>query len=257
MHAAGSQNSSPASGRPWSNLDAPMPLRVAFDLDGTIADMHVVLRQEAERLFGEDELPASVEPPSSEPGQRAEPDSTKAIAELRLSRDQQLRLWEHVKTIHNFWSGLPEIEPGIVSRISKTAEQRRWEVIFLTTRPFVTGDTVQLQSQRWLQAHGFALPSLFVVQRSRGRIADALGLDAVVDDRPENCLDVAVDSKATPILIWPGDASGIPPGAARLGVRPVASISEALDVLIRIDDRTGDGGVVRSIKKFFGKETTA
>ena len=28
-----------------------MPLRIAFDLDGTIADMHVVLRKEAERLF--------------------------------------------------------------------------------------------------------------------------------------------------------------------------------------------------------------
>ena len=28
-----------------------MPLRVAFDLDGTIADMHHVLRAEAERLF--------------------------------------------------------------------------------------------------------------------------------------------------------------------------------------------------------------
>ena len=29
-----------------------MSLRVAFDMDGTVADMHVVLRQERERLFG-------------------------------------------------------------------------------------------------------------------------------------------------------------------------------------------------------------
>ena len=29
-----------------------MSLRVAFDMDGTVADMHAVLRQERERLFG-------------------------------------------------------------------------------------------------------------------------------------------------------------------------------------------------------------
>jgi hypothetical protein len=120
----------------------------------------------------------------------------------------------------------------------------------------VAGDTVQIQSQRWLDEHGFPYPSVFVVMRSRGKIAEALELDAVVDDRAENCLDVAVDSQAKPILIWPGDQTGIPPGAQRLGVRIVASISEALELLIRLDEVKNEPTVVRSIKKFFGKETT-
>jgi hypothetical protein len=115
---------------------------------------------------------------------------------------------------------------------------------------------VQIQSQRWLETHGFRYPSVFVVQRSRGKIADALELDAVVDDRPENCLDVVVDSKAKPILIWPGDAKNVPPGAKRLGVRVVTSISEALDVLIRLDDVKNEPPVVRSLKRIFGKQTT-
>jgi hypothetical protein len=238
-----------------------MPLRVAFDLDGTLADMHVVLRREAEQLFGEPQLASAVEPSgaATDAGDGATTDgkeSNRVLAELHLSGRQQMRLWEHVKGIPNFWCGLPEMEPGIVARIAKIAAERRWEVIFITTRPLVTGDTVQLQSQRWLEAHGFTLPSVFVVQRSRGKVADALELDAVVDDRPENCLDVAVDSKAKPILIWPGDPKGVPPGASRLGVRIVASISEALDVLLRLDDAKSETGVVRSIKKFFGKETT-
>jgi hypothetical protein len=134
---------------------------------------------------------------------------------------------------------------------------RRWEVIFLTTRPLVAGETVQLQSQRWLKAHGFLLPSVFVVQRSRGRIADALHLDAVVDDRPENCLDVAVESKAKPILIWQADPKLVPPGAKRLGVRVAASITEAVSALEALDDLQKESGVVRSIKKLFGKETPA
>ena len=238
-----------------------MPLRVAFDLDGTIADMHVVLRKEAEKLFGVGQLSRVVEPSgaavdpnghTTEAAKDPARESQKVMSELHLTSRQQMQLWEHVKTVENFWCGLPEMEPGIVARIAQTAIQRRWEVIFLTTRPLVAGETVQIQSQRWLETHGFQYPSVFVVQRSRGKIADALELDAVVDDRPENCLDVAVDSKAKPILIWPGDERGVPPGAKRLGVRIVSSISEALDLLIKLDDLKNEPGVVRSIKKFFG-----
>jgi hypothetical protein len=232
-----------------------MPLRVAFDLDGTIADMFAVLRTEAEKLFGADELSKAVYGVTADGEAKDEPESNGVMAELRLSSRQQMRLWDHVKTVENFWSGLPEMEPGIVARIAQTAIRRRWEVIFLTTRPLCAGETTQIQSQRWLEVHGFPLPSVFVVQRSRGKIAEALELDAVVDDRPENCLDVAVDSRAKPILIWPGDPKGVPPGAKRLGVRVAASIGEALSLLEQLDDLKNDKSVVRSIKKFFGRET--
>ncbi len=125
--------------------------------------------------------------------------------------------------VENFWTTLPELEPGIIARIAKAAHDRRWEVIFLTTRPSTAGELVQLQSQQWLDAHGFQYPSVFVVQRSRGKIADALHLDAFVDDRPENCLDIAVESKAKVILVWHGDLKDVPAGAKRLGVRPVTT----------------------------------
>jgi len=232
-----------------------MPLRVAFDLDGTIADMQSGLRTQAEQLFGQTNTAQPSDPPA-EVAATAGPDATEATAELQLTAKQQLALWDHIRAVENFWRGLPEIEPGIVSRIAQTAQARRWEVIFLTTRPLVAGETTQLQSQRWLEAHGFPLPSVFVVQRSRGKIADALDLDAVVDDRAENCLDIAVDSKAKPILIWHGDPQNVPPGAKRLGVRVAASISEALSLLEQLDDLKNETGVVRSIKKFFGRETT-
>jgi hypothetical protein len=232
-----------------------MPIRVAFDLDGTLADMHVVLRREAEQLFGETQLATAVEPSGASTGDQEEPESDKVMAELHLSDRQQMQLWDHVKTVETFWCGLPEMEPGIVARLAETATARRWEVLFVTTRPLVAGETVQIQSQRWLEAHGFQYPSVFVVHRSRGKIADALELDAVVDDRPENCVDIAVDSRAMPILIWPGDESLLPPGTKRLGVRVTTSISEALDTLIRLDDAKNEPGVVRSLKKLFKKET--
>src|SRR5687767_13234342 len=238
-----------------------MPLRVGFDLDGTVADMYSALRREAIELFGEEVLRAPVEASKPQeagkeqtPQPKPEDDQTAtlAIQELHLTARQQNQLWDHVKQIENFWNTLPELEPGIISRIARTARERRWEVIFLTTRPATKGDLVQMQSQQWLEAHGFQYPSVYVVQRSRGKIADALGLDAFVDDRPENCLDIAVESKAKVLLVWHGDLKDVPAGAKRLGVRPVSTITEALAILEQLDDIRNQPGLMRSIKKAFG-----
>jgi len=241
-----------------------MPLRVGFDLDGTVADMYFALHREAVKLFGEEVLrktasksnkpqEAGAEQSGSEPESEPEDDqSNPALAELHLTSRQQVQLWDHVKKIENFWISLPELEPGIISRIAKASVERRWEVIFLTTRPSTAGELVQMQSQRWLEAHGFKFPSVYVVQRSRGRIADALQLDAFVDDRPENCLDIAVESKAKVILIWHGSLADVPAGAKRLGVRPVNTISEAVTLLEQLDDARNKPGIVRSLKRAFG-----
>ena len=241
-----------------------MPLRIGFDLDGTVADMYSALHEEALKLFGEEVLAKSAykkAPPSPDGAEGAEApapeDSTGTLAmdELHLSARQQMHLWDHVKKIENFWTTLPELEPGIIARIAKTATERRWEIIFLTTRPSTAGELTQLQSQRWLDAHGFRYPSVMVVQRSRGKIADALQLDAFVDDRPENCLDIAVESKAKVILVWHGHLKDVPAGAKRLGVRPVSTISEALALLEQLDDIRNKPGIVRTIKRAFGQAT--
>jgi len=246
-----------------------MPLRVGFDLDGTVADMYSALHREALALFGDDAVRKSPEQatrpqevrgeqnnkkPEDTPKPEDDPATTDAMRELQLTGRQQMQLWDHVKKIENFWSTLPELEPGIIARIAKTAVERRWEVIFLTTRPSTAGELVQMQSQRWLAAHGFQFPSVYVVQRSRGKIADALALDAFVDDRPENCLDIAVESKAKVILVWHGNLADVPAGAKRLGVQPVLTISEAMLLLEKLDDVRNKPGFMRSLKRALGSD---
>jgi hypothetical protein len=218
-----------------------MSLRIAVDLDGTLADMDAALQLEAERLFGPGVdlrgslrgRPESVESETPDtaaatPGDRPQ---TSPPASRRLTDRQQRQLWLCVQKTPNFWADLKEIEPGAVAKLAAMTAAHRWEVIFLTQRPPCAGDTAQIQTQRWLQAHGFELPSVFVVSGSRGRIATALTLDAVVDDRPDNCLDVATDSKALPLLVWRDTPETVPPGAARLGITVVFSMAEALDKL--------------------------
>jgi len=243
-----------------------LPLRIAFDMDGVVADMDAELLRQAEILFGrpmtQPTPPRSAEPVSATPPETASPEQAAAEAapdnvppllRLNMTSRQQRKLWHHVESIENFWQTLNETEPGIVARLAAIATDRRWEVIFLTKRPQSAGTTAQLQSQRWLESKGFTLPSVYVVQGSRGRIAAALHLDIVVDDRPENCLDVVVDSKARAILIWRDDANQLPAAARRLGIGVVKTVGECLDILAHIDEKDRESPrVIDRVKRLLG-----
>ena len=100
---------------------------------------------------------------------------------------------------------------------------------------------------------GLRYPSLFVVSTSRGKIAAGLELDVVVDDRPENCLDIAIDSKARAILIWRGDQNAVPASARRLGIGGVNSVAACLDLLVAADNPdAGQTSVVDRLKRLLG-----
>ena len=221
-----------------------MSLRIACDLDGTIADMEGALQREAEILYGADvvlraagashiEAPVETNPKSQIPNPKSQEEESNPESRIpnpgkKVITGRQMRqLWEHVAKIENFWTTLREIEAGSVARLASMRNAHGFEVIFLTQRPDTEGEITQLQTQRWLESHGFELPSVFVLQGSRGKAAAGLGLDVVLDDRPENCLDVVTESKAKSILIWRDPPETVPPGAARLGIEIVHSINDA------------------------------
>ena len=237
-----------------------MSLRIACDLDGTVADMDAALKREAERLFGPGVDLRAV------PGDRAESaedvedhlppgSSGLAVGGARVLSPRELRrLWEHVGSIENFWMSLGEVEAGAVAQLAAAARSHRWEVIFLTQRPSSTGETTQVQSQRWLQSHGFELPSVMVMRGSRGKVAAALGLDVVIDDRPENCLDVSSDSKARPVLVWRAGGGTIPPQITGLPLEAVTSMAQALEYLEKLmKERRRGESVFGRLRNAFGK----
>src|SRR5262245_14267728 len=121
-----------------------MPLRLAFGLDGVLADLDGTLARHADALFG--------------------PIDTRSPSE---SEAQHRLLWQHAASIPDFWETLAETEPGIVKRLAALSQVHRWEPIFLTTRRDTAGSTPQRQTQRWLEAHGFPLPAVYVAHGSR------------------------------------------------------------------------------------------
>ena len=261
-----------------------MPLRIAFDLDGVFADMQGALARQATMLFGTDDqassdtvedanpdrvaLALAAEPTQAVSGPEREPDQVDEASHpqtelpagvpgdappldrIHITARQQRQLWKHVEETDNFWETLEEIEPGSLARLSALSESRRWEIIFLTKRPHSAGATSQVQSQRWLHSKGFAWPSVFVVQGSRGRIAASLALDIVVDDTPENCLDVVVDSKARAVLVW-RDEQPPPVAVKRLGIGVVKSVEECLNIFSQVESSSREG-VMDRVKRLLG-----
>ena len=227
-------------------------MRIGVDLDGTVADLHSALAREALRLFPRIDpakLPESADGGDGCPEAAAVPKLSMPALTLR----QQDRLWKEVCRRTNFWESLEELEPGALARFSRLMAERRWEILFLTSRPETAGETAQAQSHRWLSSHGFSMPSVFVVHGSRGKIAASLRLDVVIDDRPENCLDVATESSARPILVWRHGESSVPAGAHELGIGTVASIDQCLDILESLDRDSADpGSILHRLRRLLG-----
>jgi phosphoglycolate phosphatase-like HAD superfamily hydrolase len=216
-----------------------MPLRIGFDMDGTLADFESAFHAVEVRLFGrESHIEAgqpereSEEPPvavGTPPGPPAVTQGKKrSLVQGRRRRDQ---IWDEIRKTPNFWSTLTPLDPRAVRRVYDLTLEHKWEVFFITQRPYTEGETVQRQTQRWLADHGFDMPSVLVIGGSRGAAAAALRLDYHVDDSPQNCLDVASESGARPILLVPDNNEATITQARKLKIGTAPSIAAALDVL--------------------------
>jgi hypothetical protein len=236
-------------------------------MDGVLADFSAAYHAVEARLYGsavqssragdpETEEPGAVE---TDPERRREEDSPAtrgsvakeesaedATEQARSLRRRREAIWQSIASTPDFWTTLAPTQEGAVRRIHELTLRHRWEVFFITQRPATEGDTVQRQTQRWLVAQGFDLPSVLMIAGSRGAAAGALRLDYHVDDSARNCIDVKSESGAKPLLLVdPGDEITIA-GARRLGIGTAGSIDECLAIL---DHATLGRGQPRLLQK--------
>lgn len=216
-----------------------MPLRIGFDLDGTLANFAAAFREVEVRLFGADSHTDAGQPekereeaPDNADGEGRSSDlgtkKDRSAAEGRRRRDA---IWVEIRKTPNFWAQLEALDPNAVRRIHEMTLRHKWEVFFITQRPYTEGDTVQRQTQRWLVTQGFDMPSVLVIGGSRGAAAAALRLDYHVDDSAQNCLDVQAESGAKPILIVQSEDENTVQSARKLKIGTAASVDAALDIL--------------------------
>lgn len=211
-------------------------------MDGVLADFASAFRAIEEKLFG---------PAVQEPVETPEEAQVRQEHGLQAVRARQDAVWQDIQATADFWLGLAPLEPTAIRRLHEAALANRWEVFFVTRRPATAGETVQRQTQRWLAAQGFELPSVLALSGSRGAVMRALRVHYLVDDSMENCLDTIADAAARTILVHP--ATGPTAAQARkLGIAVVPGPLQAIDILEEATRAAANPSLFRRLSAMVG-----
>jgi 5'(3')-deoxyribonucleotidase len=241
-----------------------LPLRIAFDMDGTLADLASAYIDIEEGLFGarlaEHERPApEVREEEQQREAQAAPSETtrdnrptERRSSIRRPSQHRDAVWRAIESTPNFWTTLKPLEAGAVARLYELTGEHNWEVFFITQRPATAGATVQWQTHTWLVEQGFATPSVIPLSRGRGRCAAALQLDYLVDDTPQNCVDVLSDSSTRAILLVDRDDPLAETSARRLGIGTAYNIHHALDLLVEATAARNNPSLFEKLRKLVG-----
>lgn len=240
------------------------PLRIAFDMDGTLADLRSAYAAVEKRLFGAAEAD---EPPAPEAREAEQHDEGSAESEAEADRERrrddrrvQARratrhresVWQAIEATPDFWTTLEPLEDGAVKRLYQLSSDHNWEVFFITQRPQTAGGTVQWQTHKWLVEQGFKTPSVIPLSGGRGRAASALNLDFLVDDTPQNCVDVLADSSTRAVLLVDDGDALAETSARRLGIGVAHSVHEVLDLLVQATAARANPTLFEKLRKLVG-----
>src|SRR5687768_9489285 len=114
------------------------PLRIAFDMDGTLADLSTAYAEIEDRLFGperaEHERPAP-EARELEQHRHEDPltaattrDNPRAVERRSRGRtDHRDRIWRTIESTPNFWMTLKPVESDAVKRLYQLTAEHNWE----------------------------------------------------------------------------------------------------------------------------------
>jgi hypothetical protein len=219
-------------------------LRVGFDLDGVVADFRAAFLNTAAGVLGRGAITRPSAPMPDFNG---------------MSAADAKRVWKVITDTPNWWVGIAPYEPAQIARLYQVARRYRWEVSFLTSRIATAGDSVQFQSQTWLEMHGYYMPAVVTVPGSRGEMANALRLDVIVDDQLLNCLEVEGASQAKCLLLLHEGDRDLERKATDHGIGVVSRLEDTIDVLLELQDILPQrrGKAMRLAEWFFRKEPEA
>lgn len=158
-----------------------MTPRLMCDVDGVLADFNSHYVAVLNLVSGKD-----IDLPEGEPSRwdYAQP--------LGFTHEEETLAWEWIKRAGNqFWQNLPALPHAgdALYDLDRAAGLGLVEVYFITTRP---GERVKRQTEEWLADHGFDCPTVIPVAGHKGALCRALGVTDVLDDKPENVLDIRV-----------------------------------------------------------------
>ena len=240
------------------------PLRIAFDMDGTLADLASAYAEVEAELFKSEPTGRERPAPEAREAEQHVDEEVPAAATIgdnrrptarrssRGSSEHRDAVWRAVEETPDFWTTLKPLESGAVERLYQLTCEHNWEVFFITQRPATAGATVQRQTHDWLVEQGFSTPSVIPLSGGRGKCAAALHLDYLIDDTPQNCVDVLTDSSTRSILLVGENNRLAERNARRLGIGTARNIHEVLDVLVQATAARANPSLFEKLRKLVG-----
>ena len=114
-----------------------------------------------------------------------------------MTKGMVAECWNHIRTgkAGAFWQGLDALASEMeLWRIGELCTDNT--VYFITTRPdTMTYLSPQQQTRNWLAKRG--IEGNVIIASNKGKICEALGIQAYIDDKFINCVDVFKNSKKT------------------------------------------------------------
>ena len=130
---------------------------------------------------------------------------------------------------------LKPYEPDQIARLYSLSRDAGWEIFFLTNRPASAGDSVQFQTQSWIERYGFYMPSVLTIPGLARRgckwpaAAPRHRRPAPQLHRGRQC----VDRQSASALSASGDTA-IESHALQRGIGVVPTLKDAIEIVQRL-----------------------
>lgn len=167
-------------------------MRLGIDMDDVCCDFSSSYVALLNKLFGKPPL------------------GTKPIdwegSNFKLNAEETKQSWAEVAKVPDFWSNLrplPSFDTETIKLLHVALAMH--DVFFVTNRFDTPGDSPLKQSKYWLFANAYIQAPNVLISKDKGPMASVLQLDAFIDDRPKNCIDVLAALPACKVYL--ADAS--------------------------------------------------
>jgi 5'(3')-deoxyribonucleotidase len=106
-----------------------------------------------------------------------------------FTKEQFDSVWEDAKNTEDFWLDIPAVKD--LDYLSLYRLGSAHSLYFITDRFDTLGGSAIKQTMRWLNYRlGLVHVAGVIIAKDKGPAAAVLQLDAFIDDKPKNCLDV-------------------------------------------------------------------
>lgn len=160
---------------------------VGLDIDGVLADFFSPFLRHLEKKIGNGPIPVDI---ITDWTFKDHPVLTEEVV---------WKCMEEVSGDSGFWEGLSSM---ITAEEWRDLEylSRKKQLVFLTNRFGHRGYDIEAVTSEWLKTQGISQPVVYFTQKWKGELADELGIRLFMDDRQENCEDVANKSQAIVLM---------------------------------------------------------